>query len=245
MALTIDGVAIDYLTAQPLSYRETDAEAGRTARQWQVEGLIPEATWLSLLNSYDTWRAAKLLEAPPETSLSAGTTVNFSGTGPGGQTWSNVPVWYASAPSGAQQGAYIALSVTLVDAAQALEVYTAAAGDGGGGGGGYDYGTFTLWNVLIALTQQPDGFAEPPTTQLTASGVHYISGAFVPVYTKNITGTVDAAGWSNLLSGYANAISNAPSAGDWYPTSAITGEVTSVVGGSPVYTVSIELVRLL
>lgn len=246
MALTVDGVSIDYLTAQPLSYREDAAESGRTARQWQVEGLVTEATWLSLLASYDTWRAAKIQETPPETSLDQGTTVLFSGSGPGGQTWSNIAVWYASAPSGQQVGAYIALSITLVDAVQAIEIYSATAADGtGGAGGAYDYGTYTLWGVTIQLTEQPDSFSEPPSVQLTASGVHYVSGALVPVYTKNITGTVDEAGWSNLLAGYANAISNVPSAGDWYPTSAITGEVTAVVEGSPIYTVSIELVKLL
>lgn len=247
MAVTIDGVTISYLTAQPFSYATPSSISGRAFRQWVIEGLVPEATWLALIDSYEAYRTAKLAEEDPETTFVKGTTIQFSGSGPGGQSWSNIDTYYSSAPEGEQTGAFIRVSLELIDADQALAVWQQIAAEEGTGGGGtgYNYGDFTLWGVdITALSEQPDGYQDPPSAELTASGTHYITGALVPVQTKNITGTVTEAGWLALMAGYADAVRNSPASGDWYPTTAPTGEAYTV-GGQTKYTVSIELVKLL
>lgn len=126
MSISIGGFTFNRLTAQPFGYEETETPRGYTAKRWAVSGLVTPAEWITLLGVYDTWRDARITEDDPVISNSTGTTVNLSGTGAGGATW-NTACWFSSAPQGEQDGIYIAISVELVHAAQALAVLKATA----------------------------------------------------------------------------------------------------------------------
>ena len=96
MTVTIGALTVEHLAAQPLVYDEVDVYAGNTARAWEVQGFISQADFATLVGIYDTWRDLKIQEENPETALVQGATVSFTGTGPGGLSWSSVPVWFSS-----------------------------------------------------------------------------------------------------------------------------------------------------
>ena len=122
MAITIGGTSFPTLTAQPFGYEETNTRAGQTARKWLITGLLKPSEWLDLLDEYDGWRDTRIDDEPTETSNVVGTTVAFSGDGPGGQSWTSIACWFITAPQAGQSGSYLSASVELVDANEALEV---------------------------------------------------------------------------------------------------------------------------
>ncbi len=188
MSISIGGFTFNRLTAQPFGYEETETPRGYTAKKWAVSGLATPAEWITLLGVYDTWRDARITEPDPVIANNVGTTVNLSGTGAGGATW-NTACWFSSAPQGEQDGIYIAISVELVHAAQALAVLKATATSSSASS--TLSGTVSIGGVSFTrLTAQTSGYDETDTRRgFTAKK-------------WSVTGLLTSAEWGSLLSIY-------------------------------------------
>ena len=244
MAITIGSFSFETLTAQPYGYEETDTRAGLTARKWAIQGLLKPSEWLSLLGVYDTWRNTRIQDDDSLASGTVGTTVAFSGTGAGGATWTNIACWFISAPAAEQSGAYLAVTVELVDANQALAVLLRAEEKSSEAEDLPDFGTITIGTTTVKLTKPVDSYGEGPSLELTATGNHYITGPLVVYKIKDVEGTTTLTGWNDIRSWYESRIIAVPSPDSYFPISIPTATAEKkVVDGvkTTVYTVSIQL----
>ena len=244
MAITIGSTSFPTLTAQPFGYEETNTRAGQTARKWLLTGLLTPSEWLDLLDEYDGWRDTRIEDEPTETSNVVGTTVAFSGDGPGSQTWTSVACWFITAPQAEQSGAYLSASVELVDANEALEVLLKTKEDEAADEDLPDLGTIVIGSTTLTLLKPVDAYATSPTMELTATGTHYIQGALVPYNIKDVEGTTNSSGWTAIRAWYETQIEAVPIAGSYFPITAPTASAANkvIAGVATVqYTVSIQL----
>jgi hypothetical protein len=246
--ITIGTAAFPTLSAQPFGYEETNTRAGLTARKWLVTGPLKPSEWLTLLSAYNTWRDTRINDEPTETSGVVGTTINLSGKGPGNQTWTNVACWFISAPQAEQNGRYLNASVELVDANQALAVILKQGEEEASGDDLPDLGTITVGTTVLTLLKPPDTYAQGPQLELTASGVHYVTGPLVAAKIQDIEGTTNSTGWNNIRSWYESQVVSVPAPNAWFPISppTATAENAIVSGVKTIrYTVSIQLGRVI
>lgn len=244
MAITIGTADFPTLTAQPFGYEETNTRAGQTARKWLITGLLRPSEWLALLGVYDTWRDTRIDDEPTEISGVVGTTIAFTGDGPGGQSWTSVACWFITAPAAEQSGAYLSANVELVDANQALAVLLKAEEQAAADEDLPDLGTITIGTTTLTLLKPVDAYATSPTMELTAAGSHYIQGALVPYNIKDVEGTTNLSGWNAIRAWYETQIAAVPLAGSYFPITApsATAENKIISGVKTVqYTVSIQL----
>lgn len=244
MAVTLGTATFSRLTAQPFGYEGSDIRSGLSARRWLITGLLTPSEWLTLLTNYDNWRNLRIDDTPTEVSLAVGTTINLTATGPGGQSWTSVPCWFSSAPEASQQGAYLNVSVELVDANQALAVLVRSAERDVELEDLPNFGTVTVGTTTLTLLRPMESYGQGPQLQLTASGVHYLSGPLVVEHIRDIEGTTNAAGWAAILSWYESQIVATPAAGTWYPISIPTVQASNRISDgvkSVLYTVSLQL----
>jgi hypothetical protein len=246
--VTIGTASFPTLTAQPFGYDETDTSKGFTARRWAVQGLLKPSEWLALTGAYDTWRNTRINDEDTLVSGVVGTTINFSGKGAGGVTWTNVPCWFTEAPSAEQSGAYLQVSVSLVDAAQALQVLQEEQERSQEDDDRPNLGTLTIGTTTLTLLKPADTYASGPQAELTATGVHYITGALVPVKIRDVEGTTNLTGWNALRSWYETEVSSVPATNDWFPITppVATAENVIVSGVKSVqYTVTLQLAQII
>lgn len=226
VGFTIGTAQFPTLTAQPFSYEQTDTRAGLTAREWILQGLLKPSEWLSLLDVYDGWRDTRISDASTNLSESVGTTVNLSGKGAGGETWTSVPCWFTEAPTGEQVGAYINVSVKLVDAAQALEVLLRSQEKSNEEGElptlFYLYASGTTIassetlpvssNWTIRVTEYTRRRENAPTYGFTALGTTYVSGSILSHNAATYTGYIIDGEDTDILATYDAqvAITSAP-----------------------------------
>lgn len=244
MSVTIGSETFSRLTAQPFGYDETDTRSGQTAAKWTINGLVTPTEWLALLGVYDAWRNLRIDDPDSATSGEVGATVELSGTGPGGQAWTDIACWFSSAPQAQQSGAYLAASFELVDAAQALQVLLKQEEQQEESEDLPDLGTITIGTTVLTLLRPIESYNSVPQLELTASGVHYISGPQVVFRIRDVEGTTNAAGWAGILSWFESQVILTPSTGSWFPISAptATAENKIIEGVKTVqYTVSIQL----
>lgn len=245
MAITIDSTTFNdlYLTEQPFGYDESDIARGRTAQKWTVAGLMTPADWLDLLDVYNSWRDLRINDENPTDTGVIGTTVTFSGTGPGGQTFTNVECWFNSAPSASQSGIYLSVEFELVDALQALEILLKEKEE-------EEeellpnFGTYTIASTTLTLRKPIDTYGDGPALELTASGAHYITGPLVVYKIKDIEGETDLNGFNDIRAWYESQIIAVPSTGSYFPITSPTATAErKIVSGVPtdVYTVEIQL----
>jgi hypothetical protein len=255
MTVTIGTTTFANLTAQPFGYESSDTKAGLTARQWSINGLLTPSEWLDVLDEYNTWRDLRIQDEDTTISYVIGTTINFSGNGAGGATWTNIPCWFSEPPAGEQAGGYLRVSFVVVDAAEALEVLVKQQETEEGTATGDDlpdFGTYTLAGIVLTLKKPVDSYLEGPQLQLTTLGYHYVSGPKVVQKTKDIEGYFDTSvypsGLSTIRTWYESQITSTPSSGAYFPTSvpSFSGEkiITGGVTGTR-YTVSIVLAQVI
>jgi len=248
MSVTIGALTLSNLQAQPLVYNAVDTRAGNTVRGWEIQGIVTGSEWTTLLGIYDTWRNAKILEENPASSKALGTTVSFSGTGYGSQTWSSVPCWFDSPPEGSQAASMVSVSFTLVDAAQAIESYYKEEEDQRDDEADVDYGTITLGGVVITLKEYPNVYLEEPSLELTAGGKHYVTGAKTVVEGVEINGEIVGTDITALRNWYKTTVQANPVVGQYFPVSSprFIG-FERIVSGSPVlyYEVTMTLAVVL
>ena len=248
MSVTIGGVVLKNLQAQPLGYDVTAVTGGVTARQWTIQGLVTGAEWVSLLGVYDTWRNLKIGQDPPAISKVVGATVSFSGTGYGGQTWTSVGCWFNAAPSGVQAGSMVSLSFGLVDAAQALEVVLKQLSDDEVAEQDIDYGSINLGGVNVKHLEDPDIFVDAPGVDLTAGGNHYATGPVVVSEGLNIRGEIIGTAKTDLRNWYRDTAQANPVGGQYFPISPpVFRGVNKIVNNTTVlyYEVTLSLVKIL
>jgi hypothetical protein len=228
MTLTIGSLTFTALTAQPYGYDENDTRAGLTARKWKVDGLCTPSEWQSLLSVYDTWRNTRITDADTKTSGVIGTTVALSATA-NGITFTSVPCWFISAPSGEQLGAYVQASCELVDANQGLQVLLRA--EEKSTEPPLLFGTFAVGSATITLTQPPATFQDLPPLAMTAGGTHYITGAPAITTLYQIEGYCDSTNWAALQTWISTTASSAtrPATGSLYPLSIPTPSAENAI----------------
>jgi hypothetical protein len=246
MSVTINGLQIKNLTAQPFSYEAEDVRLGLVARSWTISGLL-NATQLGQFKSiFDTWIAARQADADSIATNSVGSTVSVSASA-NGLTASSVACWFSEAPSFEQLGAYVQVTATVVDANQALTVAKKALEKSAAADDALrpSLGTVTLGGVVITLTEPMETLDDLPTLERTAGGFPYIQGPLRSSRVRQITGTVaNEAAFNTLRNWVATTVQSTPAVGDWFPTSAPTATVEArIVGGlkTDIWTVSITV----
>lgn len=237
MAVTLETLTLSDLQAQPYGYSEIDVTAGLAARQWTVDGLVRPAGWLELLSIFDAWRDTRKNDGDTTVTLSTGTTVAFSGTA-AGKTWSHVPCWFTSAPSGEAVGAFIHVRFGLIDAAQSVDALKQQlARDLEAGDTETDiHGTYSIGGTTLTLLEQPDGYEGGPQLERTATGSVYINGPRVAVEVKRINGYTTEAGWQAIRSWYATTLATTPASGSYFPATEPTMQRRQVTTSSGIKT---------
>ena len=215
--LSYSGATFNFpnLTGHPLSF-EGDARRGRTAEALTLTGLLRGAEPNTLVGIYRAWRDARLPQEAPERTGSVGATVTVSDSGPG-FSWSSRAAWFREAPTLEQVGAYTRVSVSVVDANQALAVLLREAEEGLEVEAGLSLGTLTFGGAVVNLTARPDSFDGLPQAELNPAGAHVISGSLAVVETREVQGWVTAAHLTTLESWLKTTVAATPSAGDWFP----------------------------
>lgn len=233
MSVSIGSATLSRLVAQPFGYEETDTRAGLSARKWLATGLCTPSEWADLLEVYEGWRDLRIVEEEPLKSGVVGATVSLTASA-NGMTYTAVPCWFITAPSGEQVGAYVQASVELVDSAQALEVLIRekekAEEDLP------DLGTFTINGAVITLTKPPETYQDIPQMQLTAGGSSYLSGQLSATVVRDIEGITDSDGWVKIQQWYASITASTPLTGAYFPLSAPTASAVNkvvIVEGAP------------
>jgi len=244
MAITIESSSFPNLTAQPFGYEETDTRNGLTARKWELTGLLTPSEYVSLVNTYNTWKTNRIQDPDSLLSETVGTTVAFSGNGPGGIVWTDIDCWFTKAPEAEQVGAYLSTTIELVDADQALEVLLKQEEKAQEEEETSNFGTITIGTTVLTLLKPVDAYGPGPTLQLTPTGSHFISGPLVVYKIKDVEGTTTLDGWNDIRTWYESQIVAVPSVGSYFPITSPTATAEKkIVGGvkTTVYTVSIQL----
>lgn len=227
-------------TAQPFGYDETDVKQGLTARKVLISAFLTAEEWQELLTEYDAWRNVRITEPDSKKANDVGTTVAVS-LSANGIEWEDEECWFLQAPAGEQVGGYVQASVSLVNAAEALEV---AQRQDELASEKYYFGTYDLGDTTVNLLRPAETYQDTPQLSLTAGGVSYIQGPMTATRVRQIEGDTDAEGWDAILQWYEELLQEPPEAEDWYPLSAPSATAEAkVVGGlrTDVYTVSISL----
>lgn len=252
LAYNSETVTFSTLTADAFGYSEVDTAAGLAARRWRISGLCTPTEWQAVIELFAAWRADRMADPDSKASGTIGSTVTLNSTGytvdPGGpgeavQTWADVECWFTAAPEGQQLGAYVAVTCELVDAEQwliasniQLQKATQRA----------YFGTWVLGDCTLNLLQPPYTFQDVPNLQLTAGGVHFISGTRSFTRVAQLVGHTDATGYDDARTWFETTVAAAPATNDWYPISPLVPEaeaIHDIVNGLriDIYTLSITL----
>lgn len=246
MSVTINGLTISSLTAQPFGYQADDVRAGLVARSWTINGLLNTSELAQFKSIFDTWVAARQADADSLSANSIGTTVALSASA-NGLTASGVACWFSDAPSFEQLGRYVQVSATLVDANQALTIAKKALEKSAQNDSALtpSLGTVTLGGVVITLSEPMEALDDLPSLERTAGGYPYIQGPLRSSRVRTITGTVaNEAAVTTLRNWVATTVQSTPAVGDWWPTSPPTASVEAkIIGGlkTNVWTVSLTV----
>lgn len=229
--LTIGTAVFPTLTAQPFGYEESSTRDGRTAQQWAITGLLTPSEWLTLVNAYQAWRDLRIEDEDTLISLEVGTTISFSGKGPGNQTWTNV-CWFTSAPAAESAGRYLAVSVTLIDANEALQVFLKEQEIVENLP---DFGTLSYGSgesaVVVTLTAEPYARQDGPQVALSATGTSYLTGPLKAHKIRNVEGYISTGTFASLLSWYDATILNSPQSNAWFPITPPTATAEVIITG--------------
>lgn len=206
------------LTAPPLGLDTTDATKGRAAETVTFTGLLRKAETDTLWSLCRAWRTARLPEEPAIRTGSLGATIAVTASGPG-FSWSSRPCWITDGPSQDAAGSLIRVSLTLVDAAQALAIQQREIEEGLEEEEALGLGTLTFGSAVVNLTAVPGTFDSLPQAELTPAGGHVITGPLVVVETRDVQGWVTAANKTALETWFTSTIAATPAVGSWFPTS--------------------------
>lgn len=236
------------LGAQPLSYEDVNVRQGITVRQWQIEGILTQQEWTTLLQIHANWLAIRKTEDDALLTNSVGTTIPLSGTW-WGQSWVNVPTWFASSPSGRRSGRFMRASFVLVDAVQALEALRReneltrerAEADIP------SYGTLVVGPVTLTLWQEPEARESGPSVEVAATGVDFVTGPLRNTKIREVLGygpNPGSADYYSILAWFDAQVGVVPPVGQWYPVRVGRPEVQMIDEGgtrTPRYMIPVTL----
>lgn len=206
------------LTAPPLGLDTTDATKGRAAETVTFTGLLRKAEADTLWSLCRAWRAARLPEEPAIRTGSLGATIAVTASGPG-FSWSSRPCWIADGPSQDAAGSLVRVSITLVDAAQALAIQQREVEEGLEEEEALGLGTLTFGTAVVNLTAVPGTYGDLPRPERTPAGNHVLTGPLVADRVREVQGWVTAAGKTALETWLETTIASQPTTGTWFPTS--------------------------
>jgi hypothetical protein len=217
MSATLGSLQITRLVSQPFGYESSRVYRGLTARRWDISALMTRTQWALLDTTYRNWAALKAAEGDPAETGVVGATLAFSCSG-FGQTWTNIPVWFLTAPSAAQRGIFVLAQFSVVHAAEQLAILLAEADESDSGSDDeVEYGTLAVAGVTLRLLQNPDEYEDGPKASPTATDTDLIEGS-VPRQVRKIRGwTNSQANWETIRDWYPGAAAARPSAGQWWP----------------------------
>jgi hypothetical protein len=261
MTVTLGSFTCNLLTVQPFGY-EGEARAGMTSRSFRISGLVTPAQWQLLLSSYDAWRNTRITDQDTLLSGTVGTTIALTANA-NGVSINSLACWFTEPPVGEQTGAYISASVTLVDAAQALQVLLREQ-EKNRQSTESNLPSFGSWYIVtgtpdkivpslgvgetaaatIVLIADPVTYQDGPTLGLTTTGAHVIQGPPTATKVRRIEGTTSSASWAVIQTWYEEAVASIPAVNSWFPISppTATAEIIISTGAkSTRYTVSFDL----
>lgn len=207
------------LTEHPYGYDEIDVRRGRSARRWAISGIVSREDAPVISGLYDAWQAAKLLEDDPGRTGDVGVTVAFSGAAPGYDWGTPIPCWFTGAPQIALAGAFCRVSLTLVDAAQALAVILRQGEEEAEQATQLNLGTLTFGGATVNLTARPQTYGDLPQLTQNPAGRHVITGPLQATEQLQVSGWVDAANLTALETWLTTTVAASPASGAWFPTS--------------------------
>lgn len=235
------------LTGHPYGFEEGDVRRGRAAEQLSPTGLLLPTEANSLAALYRAWNAARLPEGAPLRTGSLGAVVTVSGKGPGFDWTTPRSCWFTSAPQFDQRGAYVAVSCTVVDAAQALAIELRESEEEAEQAQDLALGTITLGSAVITLTSPARSYQDLPQAALSPSGVHVITGPMGVTEVREIEGWVTVQGLTDLESWLVSVTAASPAVNAWFPTSYGKPQARLTADGGSVvtrYDVSLTLVKV-
>lgn len=179
------------LADHPVGWEETETTRGRVARQWAISGVVTREDAKKISDMFRAWQAARIADGDPNETGLVGVTAGFTGEAPGFAWTTAVPVWFSSAPQIQMAGAFCRVSLSVVDAAEALAVLLAQKEDEVEDEDVLELGTITFGSAVVNLRARPDGFTDLPTIALNPSGKHIVTGPLKLTKTLRIEGWVD------------------------------------------------------
>lgn len=259
MTISIGSFSTKALTAQPFGYEGT-ARDGLTARTFRLAGLLTKTEWQSLISVYTSWRDSRLQDADTlsgadGTAGNRGTTVSL--TIPNTQEYSvnglgvtNLPCWFAEAPSGEQAGSYVSANATLIDTDQAIQILLRSKEKERKSSEALipSFGTVTLGQAIITLTKPMETRQDGPSVSLSAAGKTVLQGALKAHNVRQIEGYISTGTFAQVLTWYDNAVAGSPASNSWFPISApsANAEVVIVDGVKATrYTVTVSAIQVI
>jgi hypothetical protein len=261
MTVTLGAFTSTTLTAQPFGY-EGEARTGLTSRSFQISGLLTPYQWQQLVAAYDAWRNTRITDQDTLVTGTVGTTIALT-VNANGLSINSLACWFTDPPTGEQTGPYISASVTLVDAAQALQVLLREQ-EKSRQNSESTLPSFGSWFIVtgtpdkivpslgggetatatIVLIADPVTYQDGPTLTLAATGAHVLAGPLTATKVRSIEGTTSSASWAVIQTWYEEVVAAIPAVNSWFPITAPTATGEIIISGgakSTRYTVTFDL----
>lgn len=249
MTVTIGSFSTNRLNAQPFGY-EGEARFGLTARTFRISGLLTPAEWQTLVSEYNSWRSSRITDQDTLLSGVVGTTILLTITTTNNLSVTNLACWFTDPPAGEQAGKYVSATVTLVDAAQALQVLLREKEKSRQNSEALvpSLGTVTLGDCVVTLTKPMETREGGPSVALSATGTSYITGPLAAHKVRQIEGYISSGTYQDLLDWYDDTVAVVPLSDSWFPTSppSATAEVIIASGvKSTRYSVTLTALQII
>lgn len=206
------------LSDHPVGWEESDVQRGRVARHWAISGIVSREDAATISDLFRAWQADRILDGDPKETGIIGVTVDFTGEAPGFEWTTSIPCWFVSAPQIQMAGIFCRVSLTVVDAEEALAILLAEVEDETKDEDVLQLGTFVFGGAVVNLTQRPEGFTDLPGVALNSSGRHVITGALNLTQILRIEGWVDGSNLPLLEQWAEDVTSLTPTQGDYFLT---------------------------
>jgi hypothetical protein len=224
LTLSYGGASFTYpnLSQHPLAFDAVDVRRGRAPESLQPSGLLLKPQADSLTDMFRAWKAVKLAEEAPERTGTVGAVVLVTARGPGysgASAWTNRAAWFDSYEKPVQVGPYTRVGITLVDANQALAVALRELEEGEEQEEALGLGTLTFGGAVVNLTARAENIEGLGGLELSAAGVHVITGNLATVDTREVRGWVTAANLPTLETWVKTTRATpSPANNTWFPS---------------------------
>jgi hypothetical protein len=206
------------LSDHPVGWEETDTSRGRVARHWAISGIVSREDAKTVSDLFRAWQAERITDGDPKETGVVGTTVDFTGEAPGFEWTTAIPCWFVAAPTIEMAGIFCRVSLTVVDAEEALAVLLAELEDETKDEDELQLGTLSFGGAIVNLKARPEGYTDLPSIALNPSGRHVITGPFNPTQILRVDGWVDETNLPLLEQWVEDVTSATPATATWFLT---------------------------